>query len=97
LVSLLPLTPNARPRLWEWEQSRVEHLLQYGHTFLRHIVHCDFRDWEALARANTRLWEQHYRCRAIYEPWGTWEAWLAEFRTLIVEAQAIAEEQQFTV
>jgi hypothetical protein len=31
----------------------------------------------------------------MYQPWETWKAWLAEYRVLVMEAQAIAEEHQF--
>jgi hypothetical protein len=32
----------------------------------------------------------------MYQPWETWEAWLHEYRALIVEVQAMAEGQQLT-
>jgi hypothetical protein len=39
------------------------------------------------------MYETHYLWSPLYQPWETWEAWRAEYRTRVVEVQAISEEQ----
>lgn len=85
--------PHALPQLWEYEQPYIQQIILNAWTFGRRVAHRYFRTWHALARENAGIWETHYRCRALYEPLDTWQAWPAEFRTLIVEVQAIAQEQ----
>jgi len=87
-------TPHALPRLWEWQEPHIDHLLRNARTFSRLVVHRHFPTWQALAGENARLWETHYLRSPMYQPWETWEAWLAEYRALVIEAQAMAEEHQ---
>jgi hypothetical protein len=87
--------PYALPQLWECEQPSIDHLVQNAHTFSRRVVHRYFPTWQALASANARIWDTYYRRSPMYQPWGTWEAWLAEYRALVLEVQAIAEAHQW--
>jgi hypothetical protein len=74
------------------EQPFIEHLLWNAATFGRRVVQWWFADDDALARENTRIWERYYRPMAMYDPWPAWEAWMPEYRRLIVEVQEIAGE-----
>jgi hypothetical protein len=87
--------PHALPRLWEWQESHIDNLLRNARTFSRLVDHRHFPSWEALAGENARLWETHYQRCPMYQPWDTWEAWLAEYRALVVEVQGLADEHQF--
>ena len=89
-------TPQPHPQLWEWEQPYIGHLLQNAETFSRRLDHNDFPTWEALAGENVRIWKTHYLSSPMYQPWETWEAWLAEYRALVIEVQAMAEEHQLS-
>jgi hypothetical protein len=50
-----------------------------------------FQDGDDLARENTRIWEEHYRSRPLYDYIETWQQWLGEYRQLIMEVQEIYE------
>lgn len=87
-----PESVHAPPQLWEWEQPHIGHVIRNARTFRRHVVQRYFPAWEALAQENQRLWEVHYLPRALYQPWETWHAWLAEYRTLVLDVQDIYED-----
>lgn len=89
-----PDSPHAPPKLWEWEQPYVDNLIVNARTFGRRVVQRYFRDWDALAHANARIWDTYYRPRPLYDHLATWEEWLAEYRQLVVEVQDIYEEQK---
>ncbi len=88
-----PDSPHAPPQLWEWEQPSIHHLLVNARTFGRQVAQRYFRDWAALARENTRLWDVYYRPLPLYAHIATWEAWFQGYRALVVEMQAIADAQ----
>jgi hypothetical protein len=67
--------------LWEWEEPSMNRLLWNAKTFGRTVVQCTFLHWNALAEANQRIWETSYLLRPSYEPWDTWQAWMAEYRS----------------
>jgi hypothetical protein len=77
-------TPDAQDSLWEWHQPWIDHLLWHARTFDRQIVQRYFATWQALDRANTQLWEIAYAPAARYAPWPTWQAWLIDYRELLV-------------
>jgi hypothetical protein len=62
-------------------------------TFGRTVVQCSFLHWHALEAANQRIWETSYRLRPSYEPWDTWQGWMAEYRTLLATTQEVYEAQ----
>ncbi len=84
-----PPHPSALPQLWEWQQPWIDHLFWNAATFGRQVELRGFRTWEALACANTRLWEHAYRPCAAYALWPTWLAWLEEYRGLLVTTQEV--------
>ena len=88
-------TPHALPRLWEWQEPHIGHLIRHARTFSRLVVprHCP--PWEALAGEHARLWETYYLRSPMSQLWEMWEAGLAESRALVIETQAMAEEHQF--
>jgi hypothetical protein len=79
--------------LWEWEESYIQHLFWNAKTFGRTVVHCIFLHWNALDAANQRIWETAYLPRALFEPWESWQAWIAEYRTLLAVVQDVYEAQ----
>jgi hypothetical protein len=89
-----PDNPSALPQLWEYEQPHIHNIILNARMFDRRVDHRYFRTWSALARENARIWETHYRWSPMYAPWRTWEAWLAEYRTLVVEVHAIYEAHE---
>jgi hypothetical protein len=91
---IYPDSPHAPPHLWECEQPYIEHLLTNAHTFGRWVVQRYFRDWGAYATANARIWRCCYLPKPLYQPWATWEAWLVEYRPLVIDVQAIYTEAQ---
>ena len=82
-----PARPHATPQLWEWQQPSIDRLLWNAQTFGRWVDQRDFATWDALACANTRIWDTAYAPRVMYEPWPTWLAWLEEYRELLVTTQ----------
>ena len=88
-----PFSPHAPPQLWEWQQPSIHHLVVNARTFGRQVVQRYFRDWEELAQENSWLWDTHYRPLPMYDHIETWETWLADYRALVVEVQAIADAQ----
>jgi hypothetical protein len=80
-----PENPHALPYLWEFEQPYIDRLIRNAQTFNRRVVQRYFRSWAALARENARLWQRYYLPSPLYQPYETWERWLPEYRTLIVE------------
>jgi len=86
-----PPYPSALPQLWEWQQPSIERLFWNAATFGRQVELRGFWTWEALAGANTRLWEHAYRPCAAYALWPTWLAWLEEYRELLVTTQEVYE------
>ena len=84
-------TPSAPDPLWEWQQPWIDHLLWHVRTFSRQVELWWFPSGDALDRANTRLWAMTYAPRLQYEPWPTWQAWLAEYRELLVSMRAVYE------
>jgi hypothetical protein len=91
---IYPDSPHAPPHLWEYEQPYIDHLIQNARTFGRHFEQRYFRDWKAYAQENARIWSRFYLPKPLYEPIATWEAWLAEYRTLIMDVQGIYTEAQ---
>ena len=85
-------SPHAE-MLWEWEEPYIDRLLWHANTFGRTVVACDFLHWHALAEANQRIWETYYQLRPAYEPWDTWQSWMAEYRTLVATVQEVYEAQ----
>jgi hypothetical protein len=85
-------SPEAPPKLWEWQQPYIHDLIVNARSFgTTRVEQRYFRDWEALARENTRVWEAHYRSRPLYDPIAGWEAFLTMYRELIRDVQAIGE------
>jgi hypothetical protein len=56
------------------------------------VVQRYFADWNALAKENRRIWQTYYLPRPAYQPWDTWQAWMREYREVVRDVQAIAEE-----
>ena len=88
---LVSESPHAPPTLWEWEQPYITHLTRSARLFHHRVVQRYFATLPALARANAQLWKRHYLPKPLYQPWGTWRAWLVEYRVLVVEVSAIYE------
>ena len=86
-------SPHTPEMLWEWEEPYIHHLFWHAKTFGRTVVQGSFLHWNALAAANQRIWESAYLPRALFEPWEGWQAWIAEYRTLVVTAQEVYEMQ----
>ena len=86
-----PPHPSAPHQLWEWQQPSIDRLWWNAATFGRQVELRCFRTWEALAGANTRLWEHAYRPHAAYALWPTWRAWLTEYRRLLITTQEVYE------
>lgn len=85
-------SPDAPPRLWEWQQPYIDHLIENARSFrTTHVVQRYFQDWEALARENARVWEAHYRPDPLYEHQEGWKTCLAEYRQILQDVQAICE------
>lgn len=85
--------PHAPAMLWEWEKVSVARLLWNATTFERELEHQYFPSWHALAEANRRIWDAYYARRPPYAPWESWQAWVAEYRTLVATAQDVYEAQ----
>jgi hypothetical protein len=49
------------------------------------------RGLEALARENARIWETYYRPYPLNDHLADWEAWLEEYRALVMAMQEIYE------
>ena len=88
-----PDSPDGPELLWEWERPYIDCLLWNAKTFGRPVVQCTFLHWNALAEANQRIWETYYQLQAAYEPWDTWQIWMAEYRTLVATVQEVYEAQ----
>jgi hypothetical protein len=86
-------SPHTPEMVWEWEEPYVSHLFWNAKIFGRTVVRCTFLHWHALDAANQRLWETAYRPRSLYEPWDNWQAWIAEYRTLLAVVQDVYEAQ----
>jgi hypothetical protein len=87
-------SPYAPPTLWEWEQPWIHHLVVNARSFgTTRVTQRYFRDWNALACENVRIWEEHYRSRPLYGHIETWEKWMAEYRQLILDVQEIYDEK----
>ena len=85
-------SPHAPPKLWEWEQPRIHHLIVNARSFkTTRVEQRYFQDGDELARENARIWEVHYRSRPLYDHIETWEKWMAEYRQLIIEVQELYE------
>ena len=84
-----PARPHATPQLWEWQQPSIDRLLWNAQTFGRWVDQRSFGTWDALACANTRIWDTAYAPRVMYELWPTWRAWLEEYRELLVTTQEV--------
>ena len=74
-------------------RDKLNCLLWNAKTFGRTVVQCLFVHWNALAAANQRIWETSYVPRALYAPWESWQAWMAEYRTLVATVQEVYEAQ----
>jgi hypothetical protein len=83
--------PDAPPTLWEWELYHGHVLDRIAHARRHQLLHRYFPNQRALARANARLWTTCYRPSPLYHLWETWQAWLEEYRTLMVHMQELAE------
>ena len=88
-----PDSPHAPDMLWEWDKPHIGRLLWNAMTFGRTVVQCSFVDWDACTQANQRIWEAYYLLRPLYEPWGTWRAWVTEYRTLVATVQEVYKAQ----
>ena len=85
-------SPGAPPKLWEWEQPWIHHLIVNARNFkTTRVEQRYFQDGDDLARENTRIWEEHYRSRPLYDHIETWQRWLGEYRQLIMEVQELYE------
>jgi hypothetical protein len=85
-------SPHAPPKLWEWRQPYIHHLIVNARSF--HTTRVEqryFRDWQDLARENARVWDTHYRPFPLYDYLESWEAGLNEFRQLILDVQDLHE------
>jgi hypothetical protein len=89
-----PISQQASPQLWEFEQPYINHLLRNARTFDRLVVQWYFEDWAALDRDNTRIWNSYYRPKPLFDHLLTWQEWLTEWRQLIIEVQDMVEEHQ---
>ncbi len=88
-------SPNAPPELWEWEQPWIHHLIVNARSFrTTQVEQRYFRNWDALTRENTRIWDEHYRPYPLYDHIETWGEWLAEYRQVILDVQEIYEEHK---
>ena len=88
-------SPHAPPTLWEWKQPWIHHLVVNARSVQTAAVEQRyFRDWNALARENARLWAEHYRSRPLFAHLLTWQEWLSEYRQLIIEVQEMYEENK---
>jgi hypothetical protein len=86
-------SPHAPPTLWEWEQPYIHNLIVNARSFnTTRVKQRYFRDWNALACENARIWEEHYRSRPLYDPIETWQEWLAEHRQVIIDVQDIYDK-----
>jgi hypothetical protein len=86
-------SPHAQPTLWEWQQPYIHHLILNARSFhTTRVEHRYFRDWDALARENTRVWDAHYRSCPLYDSVARWEAYLDDYRQLILDVQDIHNE-----
>jgi hypothetical protein len=84
---------SAPPKLWEWQQPWIHHLIVNARSFkTTRVEQRYFQDRDELARENTRSWEEHYRSRPLYDHIETWEEWMAEYRQLILDVQDIYDE-----
>jgi hypothetical protein len=86
-----PGSSRAPEMLWEWDKVSLARLLWNAAMFGRELAHQYFLTWNALAEENQRIWDTDYRPRGAYEPWESWQAWLAEYRTLLATAQEVYE------
>jgi len=83
-------SPHAPPKLWEWQQPWIHHLIVNARSFkTTRVEQRYFQDGDALARENTRIWDEHYRSRPLYDHIETWQQWLDEYRQVIMEVQEI--------
>ena len=83
-------SPQAPPKLWEWQQPYIHDLIVNARSFhTARVEQRDFPDWQALAAENARLWEAHYRSCPLYDHIEGWEAFLTAYRELIRDVQAI--------
>jgi len=92
-----PERPSAPESLWEWEEPYIHRLLWFAKTFGWTVVECTFLHWPALAEANRRIWEAHYRLRAAAAPWDTWQGLMAQYRmqvAVVYEVYAAQYGQQ---
>jgi hypothetical protein len=90
---IYPDSPHISELLWEWEQPCIDRLLWNAKTFGRQVVQRYFADWHALAEENQRLWDAYYRLRPADDPSVMWQAWIAEYRTLVATTQEVYELQ----
>ena len=79
--------------LWEWEEPYMSHVRWNATTFGRTVEHCIFLHWHALDAANQRIWETTYLPRSLFAPWEHWQAWIAEYRTLLAVVKDVYEAQ----
>ena len=82
---------DAPDSLRKWHQPWIDHLLWHARSFGREVVHCYFATWQALDRANARLWETSYAPLARYALWPTWHAWLVDYHALLVVTREVYE------
>jgi hypothetical protein len=71
----------------------IDRLLWNAKTFGRKVVQRYFADWHPLTGENRCIWDAYYILRPAYEPWDTWQTWMAEYRTLVATAQDVYEAQ----
>lgn len=83
--------PEAPPMLWEWELRHIHILVRIAHARRHQVMHRYFPNWRALARENACLWKTSYCPSPLYQLWDTWQAWLEEYRGLMVQMQDLAE------
>jgi hypothetical protein len=83
-------SPHAPHTLWEWQQPWIHHLTVNARSFkTTRVEQRYFQDADDLARENTRIWDEHYRSRPLYDHIETWQRWLGEYRRVIMEVQEI--------
>jgi hypothetical protein len=87
-----PNSPHAHEMLREWKRPYIDRLLWNAKTFSREVVQRYFADQDTLAEENQRIWHVYYLPRPAYEPWDTWQAWMREYREIILDVQTLYEE-----
>ena len=84
---------DAPPPLWEWEQPYIHRLIVNARSFhTTRVAQRYFGCLDELDQENARIWEAHYRPYPLYDHIETWQAWLTAYRQIILDVQAIYDE-----